>query len=148
MIKINHPPSPAKIYIKYQGSRLNLMNRYSQFTHSKIYLEKIYDNIKESITVEVKLFDDNVYHLGLISRNIYIKTNNKFVKFENGFLIHHNIILSNNSSFISGIITMDIEWNDEFLTERYFFKVFINNPKNINEYIIKSEIECENFTVN
>lgn len=146
MIKINHPPSPAKIYIKYSGSRLNLMQQYSQFTNSKIALENTYGNIKESITIEVKLFDGIVYHLGLISRNIYSKINNEFVKFDYGFLIHHKIIISDNSSFISGIITMDIELNGEFLTERYLFKVFINNPKRVNEYIINSEIDCENFT--
>ena len=145
MIKINYPPKPAKIYIKYGGSRLNLMQQHSQFINSKIWLEKTYGNIKESITVEVKLFDDIVYHLGLISRSIYSEINNEFVKFENGFLIHHNIILSNNLSFISGIITMDIELNGEFITERYFFKVFINNSKKINEYIMNSGIDCENF---
>ena len=145
MIKINHPPKLAKIYIKYGGSRLNLMQQYSQLTNTKIWSEKTYENIKESITIEVKLFDDNVYHLGLISRNIYSEINNEFVKFEHGFLIHHNIILNNNSSFISGIITMDIELNGEFITERYFFKVFINNSKSINEYIINSGIDCENF---
>ena len=41
-------------------------------------------------------FDNKIYYLGLISRNIYTEIDNELVQYENGFLIHHTIILNNN----------------------------------------------------
>lgn len=145
MIKINKPAIPAKIYLKYNGSRLDLMERYSTFLNSGIEFEKTFKNIKETLTIKVKLFDNKIYHLGLISRNIYTEINNELVRYENGFLIHHTIILNNNLTYFSGIITMDVELNGEFVNEKYTFKIFINSSSPINQYVIESEIECENF---
>jgi hypothetical protein len=145
MIKINKPTVPAKIYLKYNGSRLDLMEKYSAFLNSGIEIEKTFKNIKETLTIKVKLFDNKIYYLGLISRNIYTEIDNELVQYENGFLIHHTIILNNNLTFFSGIITMDIDINGEFINERYNFKVFINSSSSINQYIVESEIECENF---
>jgi hypothetical protein len=145
MIKINKPTVPAKIYLKYNGSRLDLMEKYSAFLNSGIEIEKTFKNIKETLTIKVKLFDNKIYYLGLISRNIYTEIDNELVQYENGFLIHHTIILNNNLTFFSGIITMDIDINGEFINERYYFKVFVNSSSSINQYIIESEIECENF---
>jgi len=145
MVKINYPPKLAKIYIKYGGSRLNFLQQDSQFNNTKIALEKTYGTIKDSVTIEVELFDKSIFHLGVISRNIYCKINDEFVKFENGSLIFHNIILSKNTSFISGVLSINAHLNGEILTEEYFFKVFINSPKLINDYIINSGIDCENF---
>jgi hypothetical protein len=145
MIKINKPAIAAKIYLKYNGSRLDLMQKYSAFLNSRIEFEKIFENVKETITIKVKLFDNKIYYLGLISRNIYTEINNNLVKFENGFLMHNSIMLSNNLTFIQGVITMDLEINGEFINERYLFKVFINGTNQIHKYILDSEIECENF---
>ena len=146
MIKISIPPVPVNVYLKYSGSRLNLMQRYSAFENSGIEFQKTFKNIKETITVKVKLFDDKIYHLGLISRNIYTEVNNEFVQIENGFIMHREIILNNNITFISGGITMDVDVNGELINEHYSFKVFIKygNSK-INEYITEAEIDCENF---
>ncbi len=145
MIKINKPTIPAKIYLKYNGCRLDLMQTYSTILNSKIEFEKIFANVKETITIKAKLFDNKTYHFGLISRNIYTEINNELVQFENGFLIHHSIILSNNLTYFNGTITMDVEVNGELINERYLFKVFINGTNQINKYIIDSEIDCENF---
>lgn len=145
MIKINKPAIPAKIYLKYNGSRLDLMERYSTFLNSGIEFEKTFKNIKETLTIKVKLFDNKIYYLGLISRNIYTEINNELVQYENGYLIHHTIILNNNLTYLSGIITMDVDLNGEFINEKYTFKVFINSASQINQYVIDSEIECENF---
>lgn len=145
MIKINKPATAAKIYLKYNGSRLDLMQKYSAFLNSRIEFEKIFENVKETITIKVKLFDNKIYYLGLISRNIYTEINNNLVQFENGFLMHNSILLSNNLTFIQGVITMDLEINGEFINERYLFKVFINGTNQIQKYILDSEIECENF---
>lgn len=145
MIKIKLPATPAKIYLKYNGSRLNLMRKYSVFLNSRIETERIFENIKETITIKVRLFDNKIYHLGLISRNIYTEIDNNLVQFENGFLIHNYILLSNNLTFIQGVITMDLEFDGEFINERYLFKVFINGTNQIQKYILDSEIECENF---
>ncbi|MGL2999404.1 hypothetical protein [Flavobacterium sp. RSSB_23] len=146
MIKISIPPVPVNVYIKYSGSRLNLVQRYNAFEDSRIEFEKTFKNIKETITVKVKLFDDKIYHLGLISRNIYTEVNNELIQFENGFLMHNEIILNNDITFISARITMDVEVNGELINESYSFKVFIkyNNSK-INKYIVEAEIECDNF---
>jgi hypothetical protein len=145
MIKINKPPVPAKIYLKYNGSRLDLMEKHSAFLNSGIEFEKIFKSTKETLTIKVKLFDNKIYYLGLISRNIYTEINDELVQFENGYLIHHTIILNNNLTYFSGIITLDIDLNGEYINERYTFKVFINSNNSINEYVIESEIECENF---
>lgn len=145
MVKVNKPATSAKIYLKYNGCRLDLMETYSKILNSHIEFDKNFSNIRETITIKIKLFDNKTYYLGLISRNIYTEINNNLVQFENGFIIHNSILLSNNLTYFQGIITMDIEINGEFINERYLFKVFINGTNQIQKYILDSEIECENF---
>ena len=40
-------PIFSHAYIRYDGSRLNLMEQYSKFIVSKIMLEEVYDGINQ-----------------------------------------------------------------------------------------------------
>lgn len=138
-------PIFSHAYIRYDGSRLNLMEQYSKFIVSKIMLEEVYDGINEDAVIEVILFDNNIYHLGLTSGNIYAKINNCFVRVEDSYIMNQDIILSKYISFINGVINMKIDLNGEFIFERYKFKVFVTNVEPVNKIIVDSEIGYEDL---
>ena len=64
---------------------------------------------------------------------------------DNAGIHHHTIILNNNFTYFSGVITMDFDLNGETLNETYRYKIFLSGSNLVNKYLIDLEVECENF---
>ncbi|RKS02842.1 hypothetical protein [Flavobacterium sp. 102] len=145
MVKINYPPYPAKFYLNYTGRRNTLIQTFSTFTEISIEFDRNFTFQKESLSTKVHLIDGQEIFLGLISRNIYTLKNNDWIKNDDAFINLYQIIIDKNFTYIKGSISFDINLNGEVINDTYTFKIFLNAGQKVNDYIINSEVECENF---
>jgi len=143
MVKVNKPKNPAKFYLNYTGNRNVLIEAYSRFSKINIDFDKEIENHNEPLSAKIKLHSNEEIVIGIISRNVY-SFKGVWTKNENAGINLYQIIVANNFTYIKGAINIDIELGGEIITDTYKFKIFtVGNL--INSYIIKNEIECENF---
>ena len=77
-MKVNKPPIPfaGHLYLKYNGSNHNF---YQKRSFSKIYILEIDYNLKEELVVALTMFDGTEIKFCMISSNLYIKTDGKYM---------------------------------------------------------------------
>ena len=147
MVKINHPPYPAKIYLNYTGRRETLVNTFSTFQNINIEFEKSFDLEKESLAANFELIDGQRIFLGILSRNIYILRNDDWLKDENAYFRPNQIIVGKKFTYIEGLISIDIDLNGEIINDSYEVKIFLNAGSKVNEFIANGDFDFEKFDI-
>ncbi|POY37263.1 hypothetical protein C3L50_14670 [Flavobacterium alvei] len=128
MVKIINPVPTAKLFLKYCGRRVNLMYQESTFQTVNLEYNKPISSVIEPVAGKVRLSDGTDVYIGFLTRRVYKRNdNNQWLKDEESFLMHYDIIVDKSIVFITGAITNTINLNGEMIEENYKFRLFVTN---------------------
>jgi hypothetical protein len=128
MVKIINPVPTAKLFLKYCGRRVNFIYQEPTFQTVNLEYNKPISSIVEPVAGKVRLSDGTAIYIGFLTRNVYKRNDdNKWLKDEESFLMHYDIIVDKSIVFISGAITNTINLYGEMIQENYKFRLFVKN---------------------
>lgn len=126
MVKIINPVPTAKLFLKYSGRRVNLMDEKSTFQKVNLEYNKPISSLIEPVAGKVRLSDGTDVYIGFLTRKVYKRNEkNQWLKDEESFLMHYDIIVDNSIVFITGAITNIINLNGEMIEDNYKFRLFV-----------------------
>jgi hypothetical protein len=128
MVKIINPVPTAKLFLKYCGRRVNLMDQEPTFQTVYLKYDKSNSFIEEPVAGKVRLSDGTDIYIGFLTRRVYkLSDNNQWLQDNESYLMHYDIIVDKSIVFITGAITNIINLNGEMIEDNYKSRLFVTN---------------------